>query len=134
MTSICKRLGIYPQVRGAVITARVARLRVMSAGLEQMSLVAGFSTPGQLRYLHDLVASLPDGSIIVEAGVFQGRTAIAMALACRGTRKKVYAVDPWHDYLEYGQGVDAWLQQQGLGSLEEAYQLFLKNRRRFPCQ
>lgn len=128
---VTKRMKIYSQVRAAVVAARVARLRVMPIGLEQMSLVNGFSTPDQLRYLHNLVVSLPDGSRIVEAGVFQGRTAIAMALACRGTRKKVYAVDPWRDYSDHGQRVDGWLQEQGLGSLEEAYQLFLRNRRRF---
>jgi predicted O-methyltransferase YrrM len=103
----------------------------MPLGLEQMSLVDGFSSPDQLRLLHDLVVSLPDGSRIVDVGVYQGRTAIAMALACRGTRKKVYAVDPWHDYTEDGQKVDGWLQEQGLGSLEVAYQRFLRNRRRF---
>jgi predicted O-methyltransferase YrrM len=131
VVSIIKRLGVYPQARGAVVAARVARLSVMPIGLEQMSLVDGFSTPEQLHLLHDLVAGLPDGSTIVEAGVWQGRTAIAMALACRGTRKKVFAVDPWHDYSEFGQGVNEWLKGQGLGSLEEAYQAFLRNRRRF---
>jgi len=103
----------------------------MPIGLNHISLVDGFSTPGQVRLLHDLVASLPDGSQIVETGVWQGRTAIAMALACRGTRKKVYAVDPWQDYSENGQGVNSWLQEQGLGSLERAHQIFLRNRRRF---
>src|SRR3954470_8652653 len=105
--SICKRLRIYPQVREAVVAARVARLRVMPIGLNHISLVDGFSKPGQVRLLHDLVASLPDGSQIIETGVWQGRTAIAMALACRGTRKKVYAVDPWQDYSENGQGVNS---------------------------
>jgi len=103
----------------------------MPIGLNHISLVDGFSTPDQVRLLHDLVASLPDGSQIVETGVWQGRTAIAMALACRGTRKKVYAVDPWQDYSENGQGVNSWLQEQGLGSLERAHQIFLRNRRRF---
>lgn len=115
-----------------VVAMRIVRLRLLPIGLNQVTpLVEGFSTVDQLRLLHDLVASLPDGSRIVETGVWQGRTAIAMALACRGTSKKVYAIDPWHDYSEYGQGVDGWLQEQGLSSLEEAYQLFLRNRRRF---
>ncbi len=131
LVSICKRLRIYPQVREAFVAARVARHGSEPMGLDQMSLVDGFSTPDQLRFLHDLVASLPDGSQIVETGVWQGRTAIAMAIACRGTSKKVYAIDPWHDYSENGQGVNAWLKEQGLSSLEVAYQRFLRNRRRF---
>lgn len=131
VVTICKRLKIYPQVRSAVAAARETRLRLRTLGLDEMSMVDGFSTPAQLRYLHDLAASLPDGSTIVETGVWQGRTAISMAIACRGTRKKVYAIDPWQDYSENGQDVDEWLKSQGLNSLEEAYQLFLRNRRRF---
>ncbi|MGE3270247.1 MAG: class I SAM-dependent methyltransferase [Chloroflexota bacterium] len=110
---------------------RVARLRFTQIEVNHLSLVDGFCTVDQVRLLHDLVASLPDGSRIVEAGVWQGRTAIAMALACRGTNKKVYAIDPWRDYSEEGHTVDDWLKAQGLVSLERAYQLFLRNRRRF---
>jgi predicted O-methyltransferase YrrM len=113
------------------VAAREARRRMQPIGLDEISQVDGFSTLDQVQILHDLVASLPDGSRIVEAGVWQGRTAIGMALACRGTRKKVYAIDPWHDYSEDGQEVEGWLKEQGLVSLEEAYQLFMQNRRRF---
>jgi predicted O-methyltransferase YrrM len=134
--SICKRLRIYRQARGAVVAAREVRLRLLPIGLNEISLVNGFSSVDQARFLHDLVASLPDGSRIVEVGVFQGRTAIAMALACRGTRKKVYAIDSWQDYSDNGQfvhqvSVDTLLQEHGLGSLEDAYQAFLRNRRQF---
>jgi len=38
--------------------------------------------------------SLDDREIIVEVGVWFGRSAIAMADACRGTNKKVFAIDP----------------------------------------
>src|SRR4249920_3462356 len=74
--------------------ARAMALRVLpQGGMRQFMSIPGWTTSGQLRHLRRLVTSLPDGSLIAEIGVWQGRSAIAMADACRGTSKKVFAVD-----------------------------------------
>jgi len=60
--------------------------------------VGGWTKRGQLRWMMRQVHSLPDHSVIAEVGVWQGRSALAMGEACRGTNKCVYAIDPWHEY------------------------------------
>lgn len=55
--------------------------------------IQGWLTPNQERWLFEAAYSLPDKSNIVEIGSFKGRSTCCLASACRGTRKRVYAVD-----------------------------------------
>ena len=55
--------------------------------------VPGFLVPGQERWLFNAVAHLPEDAVIVEIGSFLGRSTTAMAFACRGTRRRIHAID-----------------------------------------
>lgn len=55
--------------------------------------VPGWMLEGQEKFLFDKVKSLPDGAVILEMGADRGRSTSAMALACVGTRKRVFSID-----------------------------------------
>lgn len=55
--------------------------------------VPGWMLEGQEKFLFDKVKSLPDGAVILEMGADRGRSTSAMALACVGTRKKIFSID-----------------------------------------
>jgi predicted O-linked N-acetylglucosamine transferase (SPINDLY family)/glycosyltransferase involved in cell wall biosynthesis/predicted O-methyltransferase YrrM len=52
--------------------------------------------PGQEAYLFNKVKSLPDDAVIVEIGSYKGRSTVAMAMACIGTKRKIYCIDTWN--------------------------------------
>lgn len=58
--------------------------------------VDGWLYPEQERWLFDQAYALPDGAIILEIGSFKGRSTCFLASGCRGTRKKVFAVDTFN--------------------------------------
>ncbi|MBE9039449.1 class I SAM-dependent methyltransferase [Oscillatoriales cyanobacterium LEGE 11467] len=58
--------------------------------------IEGFLVPGQEKYLFDKVKSMPEDATIVEIGSFRGRSTVAMAYACVGTKRKIYCIDPWN--------------------------------------
>ncbi len=93
--------------------------------------IPGWSAESQLRYLMSCVSSLPDHSHIVEIGVWQGRSAIAMAEACRGTGKRVFAIDPWQDYTQEGVQVSRYVNGWGVNSFEAVFTTFQRNIQRF---
>ncbi len=57
--------------------------------------VEGLLVPnsGQERWLFETALSLPDDAIIVEVGPYKGRATTALALACRATGRRVFAID-----------------------------------------
>lgn len=55
--------------------------------------VFGYMVPGQERFLHEKVLSLPDNARILEIGAFFGRSTVAMAFACTGTRRHIFTID-----------------------------------------
>lgn len=55
--------------------------------------IKGFLIRGQERWLYNAVLNLPNDAVIVEIGSFLGRSTTAMAYACRGTNRQIYAVD-----------------------------------------
>lgn len=57
--------------------------------------IEGFMVPGQEEYLFNKVKSLPVDAVIVEIGSYKGRSTVAMAYACVGTRRKIYCIDTW---------------------------------------
>lgn len=57
--------------------------------------VEGFLVPGQEEFLFNKVKSLPDDAIIVEIGSHKGRSTVSMGYACKGTKRKIYCIDPW---------------------------------------
>ncbi len=57
--------------------------------------VEGFMVPGQEEFLFNKVKSLPDDAVIVEIGSFKGRSTVAIAYACVGTKRKLYSIDTW---------------------------------------
>ncbi|MGI9421513.1 MAG: class I SAM-dependent methyltransferase, partial [Geminicoccaceae bacterium] len=58
-----------------------------------IDVVRGFLMPGQERWLFNAVRRLDDDAVIVEIGSYLGRSTTAMAFACRGTRRRIYAID-----------------------------------------
>lgn len=55
--------------------------------------VLGWILKEQEIYLFDKVRSLPDGAVILEMGCCRGKSTVAMAFACLGTRKHIYSID-----------------------------------------
>lgn len=115
--------------RRAARPLRGLRRRWWPRPLDRILDVPGWTQAVQLRYLMRQARSLADGSLIVELGVWHGRSAFAMAEACRGTATRVYAIDPWQDYDEGGGPVAGLLEAGGHGGIEEAYRSFLRYRR-----
>jgi len=97
--------------------------------------VQGWTSYEQLEFLVQNVRALPDNAIIVEVGVWHGRSALAMAEACRGTNKHVYAIDPWQSYTAEvdGAGYDAAeiVKNSGLESFDQVLEIFKNHIQRF---
>lgn len=115
--------------RAAFRLLRRLRRRWLPSRIDRIMAVHGWTHEGQLRFLMDEVRKTPAGARIVEVGVWQGRSTFAMAEACRGTSKRVFAVDPWEDYDEGGGNLSTRLGGWGLSSFEEVYQRFRENGR-----
>lgn len=115
-----------PTVAG--ITRRLRRLIAPKPIDRFVHEVHGWTSYEQLEYLTEIVRSLPDHSLIVEVGVWHGRSALTMAEACRGTSKHVYAIDPWVSY-ESQEGTDydgtEIVKNSGFNSFDEVFAKFL---------
>ena len=57
-------------------------------------------SPAQERWLFKTVKSLNNDATIVEIGSLKGRSTCSMAYGCRGTKKHVFAIDTFTDYLD----------------------------------
>src|SRR5208282_5493160 len=55
--------------------------------------VEGFLLEGQEKWLFKSARLLPDSANIVEIGSYKGRSTTCLAFGCRGTKKRVFAVD-----------------------------------------
>lgn len=78
--------------------------------------VFGYMVPGQERFLHEKVLSLPDNARILEIGAFFGRSTVAMAFACTGTRRHIFTVDTfWGN--EGLMGKTSWFYNHWRGNL-----------------
>ena len=78
---------IYLDLTGPRMERQWIRAKPLIASIE------GWLTPNQERWLFENAYLLPDKSNIVEIGSFKGRSTCCLASACRGTRKRVYAID-----------------------------------------
>jgi Methyltransferase domain len=118
--------GIKRRVRRALSPSPIDRF---------MCEVHGWTSYEQLEFLTDQVKTLPDEALIVEVGVWHGRSALALAEACRGTSKHVYAVDPWRSYGSEvdGAGYDGQsiVTNSGLNSFEEVFETFKRHIKTF---
>lgn len=57
--------------------------------------IEGFMVPGEEEYLFNKVKSLSKDAVIVEIGLYKGRSTVARAYACIGTNRKIYCIDTW---------------------------------------
>lgn len=55
--------------------------------------IGGWLLPDEAKWLFKAARKLPDGSNIVEIGSYKGRSTCCLALGCRGTKRKVFALD-----------------------------------------
>jgi methyltransferase family protein len=55
--------------------------------------IEGWLSDAETKWLFKRALSLPDGANLVEIGSFKGRSTSCLAFGCRGTRKRVFAVD-----------------------------------------
>jgi predicted O-methyltransferase YrrM len=115
-------------LRSSLRLARRLQRRWLPTRFDRIAAIPGWTQDVQLRFLMRQVRRLPDPSVIVELGVWQGRSVLAMAEACRGTGKRVFAIDPWCDYDEGGGAVSGYLARYGVHSFEEVYQSFVRHR------
>jgi predicted O-methyltransferase YrrM len=63
---------------------------------DRVAEIDGLLWPGQEKFLFDAVKRLPNDAVIVEIGSFTGRSTISMALACKGTDRRIYSIDTWN--------------------------------------
>ena len=108
---------------------KAARARKSRRRFKRVREIAGWTQREQLAYLMRQIESLPDRSVIVEIGVWRGRSTFAMAEACRRSHKRVYAIDPWEDYQTQNGLLSTRLAEFGVDSIEAAYREFMDNRR-----
>ncbi len=110
------------------LTRRIRQIVKPSPVDHFMKEVQGWTSYEQLEFLTQQVTALPDHSTIVEVGVWHGRSALAMAEACRGTSKHVYAIDPWQNYGSDvdGAGYDGEgiVKNSGLSSFDDVFDAF----------
>jgi Methyltransferase domain len=57
-----------------------------------------------------------------------------MAEACRGTQKRVFAIDPWQDYVQGDIAVSSRLMEWGVASFEDVCNAFRRNCRKFKLE
>jgi len=57
--------------------------------------IEGWLPIEQAEWLFEQACAVPDGGRIVEIGSYQGRSTTALAFACLGTLKRVFAIDLW---------------------------------------
>lgn len=60
---------------------------------DQIDSVGGWLSPNQEKGLFNLVCGLPNDALIVEVGSFLGRSTVSMGFACRGTARRIIAID-----------------------------------------
>lgn len=96
-SALASELGI----KGWTAVPRQAEARAQRAPSDfseishHLDTVSGWILKEQEKYLFDKVKSLPDGAVIVEMGCCKGKSTVAMAFACVGTRKRVYSIDTY---------------------------------------
>jgi predicted O-methyltransferase YrrM len=84
-----------------------------------LNTVYGWILKDQERFLFEKVKALPDGAVILEMGACRGKSTVAMAFACVGTRKRIFSVD-------------TFCGNEGLmGKVEEFQPVWAGNLRRF---
>jgi predicted O-methyltransferase YrrM len=64
--------------------------------------IEGWLWPDQEKWLFETAYSLPDNATIVEIGSFKGRSTSCLGLGCRGTQKRVFAIDTFGDGGYFG--------------------------------
>lgn len=69
---------------------------------EVASAIPGWLTKDQARLLHDAVAELDEGPLVLEIGSHQGKSTIVLATAARTRGGEVVAVDPFVDGRLFG--------------------------------
>jgi len=63
--------------------------------------ILGYMWPAELELLFNTVQLLPDNAIIVEIGSAYGRSSSAIAFACFGTNRRLFCIDPWHNFYSF---------------------------------
>lgn len=104
-----------------LITIKGPRYKDHASAVET---VFGYMVPGQEQYLHEKVLSLPQDARILEIGALHGRSTVAMAFACVGTRRNILTIDTFCGN-EGLMGRTSWFYNQWRGNLRrwglEAY-------------
>jgi predicted O-methyltransferase YrrM len=113
---------------------RYLRRSCFPSRLDKVLAVPGWTSEQQLRYLMTMAQQLPDQSYIAEIGVWQGRSALALADACRGTDKRVFAIDPWQDYNQGSVDISTRLKEWGVTSFEDVHNAFRHYRRKLKLE
>jgi predicted O-methyltransferase YrrM len=57
--------------------------------------IGGFLMQEEAQWLFNAASGVPDGSNLVEIGSYKGRSTCSLALACRGSNRRVFAIDPF---------------------------------------
>src|SRR5213593_4725968 len=89
---------ILRRIRNGVVSQLSPTQREFRRIWPQIDSVDGFLVPGQEYWLFRIARALHNSSNIVEVGSFKGRSTCCLAFGCRGTGKRVFAVDTFEDF------------------------------------
>lgn len=100
---------------------QIKRLKELANSRESPS--TGWCPLKTRKFLKKAVRKTPPDGVIVEIGTWRGKATAVMALECLGTKRKIYTVDPYKDYV-VPSGVMASKAIYGKHTFEDAHKGF----------
>ena len=61
----------------------------------------GWCLPTDRHWLRGTIRALPSNAVIVEIGTYRAKSAAEILLACQGSCRRVYTIDPFVDYRHH---------------------------------
>jgi hypothetical protein len=78
------------------LTTQMVNPAFKALQLEKDGLPVGYFSEYDIAIYRDLAGKVPNGGLIVEIGVFRGRSLCSIGPACRDRGIHMWAIDPWY--------------------------------------
>lgn len=69
--------------------------------LNQINNLPGYLPPMHVAKLYEIARGLPNNSTILEIGSYLGKSTVAIAYGCEGSKKKIHCVDTWEGGIDF---------------------------------
>jgi len=94
-------------MQNSLVKRAVGKVQRMAQGLQpserefrkiwsQIAPIPGWLQDDQEKWLFKSARALPDGANLVEIGSFKGRSTCCLGFGCKGSRKRIFAVDTFN--------------------------------------